>query len=73
MHIHYDSVKDVDTSLHNYFNSLKQVELYSKDILNQQLVKNNDEVVYTINFMRTSRHISVKKERLYAGSNSQMV
>jgi len=51
VHIHYDSVKDVDTSLHNYFNSLKQVELYSKDILNQQLVKNNDEVVYTINFM----------------------
>jgi len=51
VHIHYDSVKDVDTSLHNYFNSLKQVELYSKDILNQQLVINNDEVVYTINFM----------------------
>lgn len=51
VHIHYYSVKDVDTSLHNYFNSLKQVELYSKDILNQQLVKNNDEVVYTINFM----------------------
>lgn len=51
VHIHYDSVKDVDTSLYNYFNSLKQVELYSNDILNQQLVINNDEVVYTINFM----------------------
>ena len=51
VHIHYDSVKDVDTSLCNYFNSLKQVELYSNDILNQQLVINNDEVVYTINFM----------------------
>lgn len=53
VHIYNNNSRDVDTSLKNYFNSLNEVELYNKDILNQQLILDNDELVKAINFMST--------------------
>lgn len=54
VHIHNDSVKDVDTSLYNYFNSLKELELYKHDVLNQQLIIDKDELIEAISFMITA-------------------
>tara|TARA_Y100000385_G_scaffold162111_1_gene168142 strand:+ start:195 stop:1103 length:909 start_codon:yes stop_codon:yes gene_type:complete len=53
VHIYNESVKDVDTSIKNYFNSLKEVELYNQDVLNQQLIIDNDELIEAIGFMIT--------------------
>ena len=53
VHIQNNNSRDVDTSLKNYFNSLNEVELYNRDILNQQLIVDNDELVRAINFMST--------------------
>lgn len=50
VHIQNNNSRDVDTSLKNYSNSLNEVELYNRDILNQQLIVDNDELVKAINY-----------------------